>query len=301
MEVPNKSPKISIIVVSYNQSSYIEECLNSLLAQTYKNWELIVADDFSSDNSVTIFDNWLENNNINAKKNYHTQNKGFCTTLNECLDLAMGEYVKFLAADDYLHPTYFDKIIHRFSILDDDYRLVFSDSFVVNSQSKITSSTFITNVIPTGYVYDKLLTYNFIPALTATVPRKTFLELGKLDPDIMIEDWEYWLRISRKYKVDYINESLAYYRMHSNNISKNSKKMIVASWQILMKYASEKSHQKIINRFATQRFYDKSLNGLGRELYEKYQHKSKFIVYALKCRLCRGLVRQLVKTNFLNF
>ncbi|MDO5664830.1 MAG: glycosyltransferase [Bacteroidia bacterium] len=289
------NPLISIIVVSYNQSIYLAECLNSIAAQTYINWELIVADDFSSDNSTEVFDNWLFENKIIAKKNYHTQNKGFCATLNECIDLAKGEYVKILAADDFLHPHYFERVIQHFSILDENYRLVFSDSFVVNSQSKITSPTFITKPIPTGYVHKELLIYNFVPALTAMIIRKTFDELGKFDVSILIEDWEYWLRISQKYKLDYINEPLAYYRMHENNISKNSEKMLTASWQIMMKYASEKSHRKIINKFAAQHFYDKSLNNYGIDLYRNYRYRSAWLLYALKFRPIRSIVRFLLK------
>lgn len=286
---------ISIIVVSYNQSVYIAECLNSILNQTYKNWELIVADDFSTDDSVKVFDKWLSDNNITAKKNYHKQNKGLCATLNECIDLAEGDYVKFLAADDYLHPIFFEKVVERFSMLDDSYRLVFSNTFVVNGQSEITDESYMKKPAPVGYVFEKLLTYNFIPALTAVMPRKIFDELGKLDAEILVEDWEYWLRIAQKYQVDYIDEPLAYYRMHENNITHKKKKIIVACWQILMKYASERKYRKIVNRFAVYNLYNKSLKGYGIELYKQYPYKHKFILNALKFPPSRALLKQLIK------
>ncbi len=286
---------VSIIVVSYNQSAYIEECLNSIHHQSYTDWELILADDFSSDNSVEVFDNWLEKNNVAAKKNYHTQNKGLCATLNECIDLAEGDYVKFLAADDYLHPLFFEKVVQRFSTLDDTYRLVFTNAFTVNGKSEITDESYLKEPAPTGYVFEKLLAYNFIPALTAVMPRKIFDELGKFDTEILVEDWEYWLRIAKKYQVDCIDEPLAYYRMHDSNITRNKKKMIIACWQILMKHASERKYRKIINQFAVYNLYNKSLEGRGADFYREYPYKSLFILNALKLRPTRALLKQLIK------
>ena len=70
------NPLVSVVVISYNQAKYIKENLDSLKAQTYPNWELIVADDASPDNSVEEFKNWLKENNVNAKELFHTKNTG---------------------------------------------------------------------------------------------------------------------------------------------------------------------------------------------------------------------------------
>jgi len=133
----NLNPSISIICVSYNHSKYIIECLNSVKNQTYNNIELILADDASSDNSVEIFEKWLKENNFPVKKNFHTKNIGLVRTLNECIKLATGKYIKYLSCDDFLHPEFIEKGIKKLEELSDDYGMIFTDCYSINNSSEI--------------------------------------------------------------------------------------------------------------------------------------------------------------------
>ena len=185
--------------------------------------------------------------------------------------------------------------MHRFSQLDDTYGLMYSNTFVVNSKSQIIDESYMKETPPVGHIFEELLAHNYIPALTVIIPRKVLDTLGKFDTEIMVEDWEYWLRIAQKYKMDCIEEPIAYYRMHDSNISHNKKKTIIACWQILMKYATERKHRKIVNRFAVKYLYNKSLQGYGVKLYRQYRYKHRFILNALKFRFTRALLKQLIK------
>ena len=133
-----EKPLVSIVVVSYNHAHFLEENLNSIKAQTYPSIQLIVADDASKDNSIEVYENWLEKNNYPAIKNFHTKNTGLATTLNECIDLIEGKYVKFIAADDYLHPEAIEKCVNKLEELGNDYGMVFTDTWAINNKSEIT-------------------------------------------------------------------------------------------------------------------------------------------------------------------
>ena len=110
----NNTPKISIIVPVYNVEEYITECIDSILSQTYKDCELILVDDGSSDNSGKICDEYaLKDNRI---KVIHKENGGLSSARNAGLDIAKGEYITFIDSDDVLlNNDIYDKIINTFN------------------------------------------------------------------------------------------------------------------------------------------------------------------------------------------
>src|SRR4051812_48032410 len=106
--------KVSVVVVSYNQGEYIRDCLKSIFSQTYTNWELIIADDASTDNSTEVYEQLLEEYKLNATRVFNKANQGLCRTLNKCLSYCSGEYVKLIAAGDWLDENYLGKMVRAF-------------------------------------------------------------------------------------------------------------------------------------------------------------------------------------------
>lgn len=220
-----EQPLVSVIVVSYNHSKYIRENLDSIKAQTYPNIELIVADDASKDNSVEVFEAWLSENNYSAKKNFHKQNTGLATTLNECLEIVSGKYVKLLAADDYLHPESIEKGVNEIS-KSDNIGFVFSDMYYVDNNSQFLERNLFSSEIyhhSPEKLKDELLNRCFICAPTTLISFKAIKDTGKYNPSKIVEDYDRWLRIIISgYELRCIPEKLAYYRSHGENISSNS-------------------------------------------------------------------------------
>lgn len=217
------NPLVSIIVVSYNQAKYIQENLDSIKSQTYTNVELIVADDASSDNTVEVFNTWLRENNYPALKVFHKENKGLVNTLNECIEIANGKYIKLLAADDYIHPQLINKAVTKLEELGNEYGMVFTDTFSIDDNSNIIADIAdydkLGNVSPELF-RKELVRGNRIAALTTLIRKDVLLETGKYDSKFIVEDYYRWLKINEKYFIAYIPEKLAYYRQHENNISK---------------------------------------------------------------------------------
>ncbi len=224
-----EDPLVSIVVVSYNQARYIPQILDSLKSQTYTNWELIVADDCSPDHSVEVFQNWLQENSVNAQKIFHTSNTGLSTVLNEALELCNGEYVKFIAADDYLHAEYLEKAVECLQEKGKEYGMVFTDTFCVDENSRplpdLADYNKLGNVPPEEFRKD-LLKGNCIAALTVLMRTNVVKETGKYDSKLIVEDYFRWLKISEKYFIAYLPEKLAFYRLHEENISKTKAERI---------------------------------------------------------------------------
>lgn len=216
-------PLVSVVVISYNQSRYITQNLDCLKTQTYTNWELIVADDASPDDSVNVFENWLEKNKISAKKIFHTKNTGLPVVLNEAIELCEGKYVKFIAADDYMHPECLEKSINCLEEKGNDYGMVFTDTFCIDDnnqlQKDIADYTIFGKISPEDF-RKELLKRNRIAALTVLMRTDVVKETGKYDSKFIIEDYYRWLKINEKYLIAYIPEKLSYYRWHDSNISK---------------------------------------------------------------------------------
>lgn len=283
----NTNPLVTIIVVSYNQAKYIKENLDSIKSQTYNNIELIVADDASPDNSVAIFESWLTDNNYSAKKNYHQNNTGLATILNECIEIATGKYIKIIAADDYLHPESIEQCVTKLEELGDDYGMIFSDTHAVNHASQITSD--IANYNALGNIdpllfRNELIKGNRIAALTVLMRLDVLKETGKYDSKLIVEDYYRWLKINEKYLITYIPTKLAYYRLHDNNITR-VKADRIAQEDLILKMIFDKNGilKEHVNSSALKYYLtNKNLPKEFLKAYNNYPYKTKRLALAMQ-------------------
>lgn len=285
-----KNPLVSFIVVSYNHSVFITECLNSIKNQTYKNWELIVADDSSNDNSVECTEKWLRDNNVSAKTNFHSVNTGLATTLNECIEMTEGKYISIIAADDYFHPDFLTKCVSALENSEDNVAVAFSSAFIIKEDKTLINYHSDFEFYKDKFQFRSTLkNLNFIPALCTLVKREILLETGKYDDTKLIEDYDRWLRINEKYFFSFVPENLAYYRKHDESISTKKARIIFVEEILLrMKYdKSLKNKSKINNDI--KRIY--STSGNKEEIkkvfeqYKNYEGKEPWLYFCLKYNL----------------
>lgn len=283
-------PLVTIIVVSYNHSKYIKECLNSVKDQTYNNIQLIVGDDASSDHSVNIFEQWLQDNNYPAEKNFHPQNTGLATMLNECIALAKGSYIKLIAADDFLHINAIEKYVFKLESLGKEYGMVFSNTHTIDDASTIIKDIAdydtLGNIDPNVF-RKELVKGNRIAALTVLLRADILKETGPYDAKLVVEDYFRWLKISEKYLISYIPEKLAYYRLHAENISKiKAEKIEMETTLLQMMFDKEGSVKDRINRY-THRYYlaGKKLSDEYKNAYHSYPFRTKRLDLAIRNNL----------------
>ncbi len=295
-----EQPLVTVVVVSYNHSQFIKENLDSIKNQTYKNIQLIVGDDASPDHSVQVFEQWLQENDYPAEKNFHTKNTGLPTMLNECLELARGKYIKIIAADDFLHPESIEKSVSALERLGSEYGMSFSHTHAVNNDSQIIEDIAdydaLGNIDP--YVFrEELLKGNRIAALTVLLRTDVVRETGQYDAQFIIEDYYRWLKVSQKYLIAYIPEKLAYYRLHTDNISKVKADRIEMEAALLQMMFDKKGVSRGSINYITQKLYQSGAQ-LPEEYinaYHAYPFRSKKLDLAVKKKLPVFLYKVLKK------
>ncbi|MCY0975823.1 glycosyltransferase [Chryseobacterium wangxinyae] len=267
-------PLVSIVVISYNQAKYIKENLDSLKTQTYLQWELIVADDASPDDSVEEFRNWLKENDVNAKELFHTKNTGLATVLNEALELCEGKYVKFIAADDYMHPECLEQSVKSLEEKSDEFGMVFSDTFCVDENSNLLPDFADYNSlgdIPAEDFRKEIIKGNRIAALTVMMRTDVVKETGKYDAQFIIEDYYRWLKINEKYLIAYIPQKLTYYRWHEHNISKTkTEKIDYEAHTLQIMFDHDGIAKDKINRFIKKKYIAK--RAIPPQLFNAYSN-----------------------------
>lgn len=200
---------VSVIIPCYNSSSTVGDAINSALNQTYKNIEIIIINDGSTDDLDAILHPYLtEYSNIIYFKQ---DNKGVSAARNNGAKLAKGEYFLFLDSDDYMDPSYIEKCV---DILDGN-----QDVKVVYSNTRIFEAKEGKWRFPT-YDYKTLLIKNIIRA-SALLRKNDFFDAGMYDEDMIVyEDWNLWISILKEGgKVILLPEYLLFYRKRTDKSS----------------------------------------------------------------------------------
>lgn len=217
-------PLVTVVGLCYNHSRYVLETLESIRQQTYPNLEVLLFDDCSKDDSVEVIKKWLQQHQLNWKLIQHSNNQGITKSLNESLDLASGKYYKVIACDDMLLPEFIATMVNRFELLSDDYAMIYSDVLTINDQSEVFGQTPFAergwdseDKIPSGKLFDQLAGWCFIPAV-GTFMRTKYLKEIKFDENLMIEDWDMWLQIARRFQIKGVAIAMAKYRIHSESM-----------------------------------------------------------------------------------
>lgn len=206
-------PLVSVIVPTYNGARYIAETLESIFSQTYKNIEIIVVNDGSTDETGKVLNPYKE------RIQYISQeNRGIPAARNRAIRNANGKYIALLDHDDLWLP---EKIELQVKLLEenDEYGFVHCNWFFFSeTDSKVR--TFHKSVPPTGYVFPQLFMRNFIGCLTMLMRMECIEKSGDFDErHAGCDDYDLWLRVARHFKGAYIDKILAGHRRHASNYS----------------------------------------------------------------------------------
>lgn len=203
--------KFSVIIPLYNKASYVKKALETVCAQTYRDYEVIVINDGSTDNSAVVADEYLKATDGIDYQIISQQNVGVSAARNNGVAASSGEHVAFLDADDWWEPTYLEKMAQ----LIEDYPEagLYASNYVYY---KLGKTRVAVNNIETGYFNYPKAYYegSAMPIWTgaAMIPRNVFEEMGGFPLGIKLgEDFLLWSKIAMQYKVAFLNEALAWY------------------------------------------------------------------------------------------
>jgi teichuronic acid biosynthesis glycosyltransferase TuaG len=227
---------VSVIMPAYNAADFIEESIRCVQAQTYSNWELIVVDDGSIDQTATIV-KALMGSDIRIKYIYQ-QNQRLGAARNTGLKAAQGDWIAYLDSDDIWMPQKLEKQLQVASEYNAD--VVFSKGYILaNETQQLTPYESVYGLYQGADIYKQLNFANPIPVLAVIMKRSIVTAIGLQDTDPKAygcEDWDYWLRISKAGMVFYgINEFLFKYRVHSNGMSQNRLRMQLSECFVIYK------------------------------------------------------------------
>lgn len=226
MSITSTDPTISVIALCFNHIRFIEECLESIRVQTYKDYELVIMDDHSSDGSVEKIRHWISKNNIKCKFIAHEINIGICKTLNEAISFCTGDFICMIATDDKWRPN---RIESHLKILrtnkSKNIGVIYSDTAQINESGKSLPKTFLQMQRPdfkpsSGIIFNDLADRNFVHPLASTIKRNAIIEVGGYDERLATEDYDMWLRLSNKFEFIYSNEIISDYRIVENSITR---------------------------------------------------------------------------------
>ena len=234
-----KLPLVSIIMNSYNGEKYLLQTLKSIIGQTYKNWELIFYDNFSTDNSLKII---KKLNNKKIKYFYSKKHLKLYHARNEAIKRANGKYICFLDTDDWWSKSKLQKQIMLF-LNDKKVKFVYSNYYLY-FQKKRKKKIFSKNFLPEGYMTQKLLDNYCTGILTVMLKKEIFIKDIFNKSYNIIGDFEFFLRLSKKYKFKCIQQPLAYYRVHNDNYSRSNNNELIVELSTWLKIAKNRIDSK---------------------------------------------------------
>jgi glycosyltransferase involved in cell wall biosynthesis len=220
------APLVSVIITCYNQGNFLQKSIQTAFDLNFKNTEVIVIDDGSTDDTATI---------ANSFKNilYHFQkNQGLSAARNTGINLSKGSYILFLDADDWLYP---DGLSYSVTALEKNEKVAFiSGSFLwINSDGSKGEGYPVEEKDP----YLLLLERNYIGMHGTVLYRRSVLEKFKFDHTLKAcEDYDLYLQIAAQFPVMHHNKFMAVYRKHGENMSDNYTLMLNEVEKVLLKH-----------------------------------------------------------------
>lgn len=222
---------VSIITPCYNSASFISFTIESVLSQTYQNWEMIIVDDCSTDTSAQIILNYQEKDNRIKYIKTATPSGSPTIPRNIGIKEAKGKYIAFLDSDDLWLPHKLAEQIKLFAISDNKVAIIFS-YYEKISENGVRNNRVIKS--PSKVTYQSLLNGNVIGCLTAIYDQE---KVGKIYMKLMPhEDYILWLNILKKgYLASNTNTITALYRLRKGSVSANKIKTLKWQWNIYRK------------------------------------------------------------------
>lgn len=240
---------VSVIMNCYNGEEFLHEAIDSLLAQTYREWELIFWDNQSSDRSAEIFKSY---NDERLKYFYAQEHTSLHEARKKAVECSSGKFLAFLDVDDYWLPRKLDEQIPLF--VDDRVGLVYSNFFW---KDEVNQREFLAHkdLLPSGFILNKLLLKYRVGLLTIVVRRSAYRSLpyGFNPKYSIVGDFDLVMRLAVNFKFGYIQNPLAYCRWHGGNLQFTQKDKYIdqlSDWVLSMGKNKSFSQEKEFNVFA---------------------------------------------------
>jgi glycosyltransferase involved in cell wall biosynthesis len=261
-------PRVTVVALCYNHERFVETCLDSIRAQTYQDFELIICDDASSDRSPDLIEAWIAKNFPNAIFLRQSLNLGVCKVLNLALAKACGQFLSMISTDDMWEQ---DKLARQVAFLDqqgDDVAMIYSDVSLMDVDGIVLPGRFIDRhwpglTPPSGNLLEHLSTRNFIPAMATLIRTRSLRAVGGYDEKLAYEDYDMWLRLAQRFRIMFLDVIVARYRLVPGSLGDQlfrvpNRLSIVADCRIAIKQLRTPGHSPAMRASWATRLLDAS-------------------------------------------
>ncbi len=232
----DKKPKVSVVIPTYNRAHTLDRAVKSILDQTFRDFELIIVDDGSTDNTIEVVSSV---NDPRIRYIRHDSNRGANAARNTGIKAACAEFVAFQDSDDEWMPEKLEKQVGVLEATGHEVAAVYT-GFLRLKGDEVTYIPGDDISKKEGYIHQQLLKGNFITTQTVLARRQCIVDCGMFDEEMpRLQDWDLWIRIARNYHFLYINESLVRAYHTQDSISKNMAAYDAAIGRIIDKYRDD--------------------------------------------------------------
>ncbi len=263
---------VSVVIVTYNVEKFIDATLQSLCDQSFKNFEVIIIDDGSTDSTVKKILSYSDKLTLKLTNSEHIGNVGM--QRNIAIKLCRGQYIHFLDGDDTWDNT---KLEETQKIFDKDYRLVCTNARVINNESKVLNERmFDTKYFDVNIKLEELIKLNFIINSSAAINKDIVSDSCRFEQEegFKGEDYIFWLKILENNSAYFIDKTLVNYRIHTTNLSYGSTELRIG---LLKKVINIRNGYFNYNDSLVQKNARLGCNDIYKELASIYFKKRSYI------------------------
>lgn len=228
------SPVVSVVTPTYNRAGFLPQAIESVLQQTFGDFELIVVDDGSTDDTPHLMDRYLRDTRV---RYFKQSNQGQSVARNRGIEEARGEYICFLDSDNAWREKKLEQSLEVFRH-NPEFHVVYGDYMVIDAEGNELGVNQMRRY--TGRVTAHLLKDNFVSMNTTMTRSLCFQQMGGFDEkDRLTEDYGLWLRFSTRYRFYYLDQILGYYRVMDGQISSDKARRLEANERLLKSFLAE--------------------------------------------------------------
>jgi len=252
------NPLVTVILPAYNHQEFVEDSINAIIGQDYQNIELIILNDGSKDNTHQVISSLLDKCKARFVRFEYVNktNEGLANTLNQGVFWSKADYVTVIASDDIMKSNKVSVLLKALLGTSNEIALSYADADFIDShgnyiflddkgdvcQSNTGWGTFISfytrrrkDIKGDFFDYTILLKGNFLPAMSVMWKADALKKVGMFTPNIIIEDWDLWLRMARSFQGVYVPHVVASYRWHETNTVKTAKVKLLKAQDLILK------------------------------------------------------------------
>lgn len=241
---------VSVIIPTYNRGYCLHKAVTSVLEQTYKDLEVIIIDDGSTDETPSVISSFKDSRVSFIRLD---DNKGVSYARNIGMKMSKGEFIAFQDSDDYWHPEKLEEQMVCMKNNNADFCYTYIRHMLPNNESVLVPDENEPLEQKNGHIYGRLLVENMIGAPTLLMKRECFCEIGGFDEKMpALEDWDYVLRLSKKYLACFVPKPLFDATYSEKSISRNIVHRIMATCMIIGRYKQDMINYNVFDYHVNQ-------------------------------------------------